>query len=145
MQLSQHQAFIAQQVAEAAHIGQMYGERSYVHHLIEVSEMVSRMGGGDTERAVAWLHDTIEDTSITAGWLTKRFSEDVVGAVVAMSKVDGESYEDYIVKVRANPIAKLVKIADTLCNLTNSVIESNLYRIDKYAKQLVLLNQLEDV
>ena len=65
----------------------------------------------------------------------------VVSALVAISKVEGESYEDYIKKVRSNPDATFVKKHDTLCNLTQSLREGNSKRIKKYAKQLLLLEE----
>lgn len=60
-------------------------------------------------------------------------------AVVSVTKIKGESYKDYIKRVRANDLALKVKIADTLCNLEESVKIRDMKRIKKYTKQLELL------
>lgn len=120
------------------HKGQLYGDQCYSVHLMAVADMVERMGGDHVHVSVAYLHDIVEDTAIEVQELWENFSCDIVEAVLAVSKA-GESYPDYIAKVRANPIALKVKIADTLCNLTQSVIEGNVRRIHKYTTQLQLL------
>lgn len=121
------------------HKGQMYGDVCYSVHLIDVARMVERMGGTTLEVAVAYLHDVLEDTAIPVRELWETFSYELVEAVLALTKRVGESYPEYIAKVKANPIAKKVKIAETLCNLTQSVIEGNVKRIHKYTTQLQLL------
>jgi len=56
--------------------------------------------------------------------------------------VEGESYEYYIEKVKSDEVAWIVKIADTRCNLRQSILDDNKGRIVKYAKQLMLLEGL---
>lgn len=66
-----------------------------------------------TDRAVAVLHDVIEDTVLTEKDLLDRgLPAIVVDAVEAMSRVKGEPYLDYLMRVRKNEISKRVKIAD---------------------------------
>ena len=65
------------------------------------------------ERISAVLHDVVED----CGWALERlraegFSEVVVGAIDAVTKRPGESYEDFVHRAAAHPIGRRVKIAD---------------------------------
>jgi len=137
--------FEASQTAYFWHKNQRYGDHPYLTHLAEVAAMVDRMNAGVVAINVAYLHDILEDTAIPLSELQDKFSDEVVKAVQALTKVDGELYSDYIKKVRRNPIARRVKIADTLCNLTHSVVESNKRRIHRYTTQLQLLtNALGD-
>lgn len=142
-----NQQFEASQKAYHWHKGQSYGDRNYFSHLTEVATYVRKMLDNtscspvelDEAIAVAYLHDILEDTEIPYLELVGAFTLKVVDAVLAVTKVRGESYPEYIAKVKANPLARLVKIADTTCNLQNSVIEGNVKRIHKYTQQLNLL------
>lgn len=136
------QEIIAINLVNVYHAGQKYGDDPYWHHLNDVAISVINAGGDDSQLAIAWLHDCIEDTAATGITLLEAgISMRVVSAVVALTKVDGESYDDYIKKVKSNSDALLVKKHDTLCNLTHSVKEGNSKRIKKYAKQLLLLEE----
>ena len=61
----------------------------------------------------ALLHDSIEDTEITASdLLAERFSEEVVETVMALSCNQRESYQDFILRCKVNPQARRIKLAD---------------------------------
>lgn len=133
---------IAARLACKYHQGQFYGEENYIMHLYSVAVRVEIARGDDEQLAIAYLHDILEDTDCTVEILRENgLSARVTSAVIALTKVQGESYEEYIRKVRNNQDALFVKKMDTLDNLTNSLIESNSYRIKKYAKQLLLLEE----
>ena len=68
-------------------------------------------------QAVGYLHDVIEDCDVTPFMLRLRFGDEVADAVEALSRRDGESYEDFIVRCLMNPIARRVKVADIRDNL----------------------------
>ncbi len=129
------------------HAGQMYGTHNYAYHLEQVASMVRRMVAGkpideaevDTLVSIAWLHDILEDTAVTREELEQSFSEEIIVAVECLTKRKGELYLDYIDRVKSNDYARLTKIADSNCNLTQSIIEGNVYRINKYTRQLQLL------
>lgn len=125
--------------ATKAHGNQKYGREPYFVHLQDVVDMAVRLGGNDLVEQVAWLHDVVEDTKVTVEQLLKKFDVKVVVAVQAMTKRDGLSYDEYIEGVRRNPLALLVKKADTLCNLIQSTLQGNNKRIMKYTLQLQLL------
>lgn len=137
----------AAEIATLAHEGQKYGEHKYVKHLYDVSETVYALLHGQAheewhDHAVmaAWLHDALEDTFVTAGILRNQgCPEDVVLAIELLTKTPGYDYNTYIQNIRNNRIALLVKRADTLCNLRQSMVSGEKRRFMKYIKQLGLL------
>lgn len=98
--------------------------------------------------SVGFLHDIIEDTSITLTQLRYLgFSEIVINAVDAISRKAGESYRIYILRVEENPIATLVKIADLMDNLRYDRLPSDGYiktlkRRKMYSKYLRILREV---
>lgn len=147
----------AVELAIEAHKDQKYGDKPYIYHLAQVDNLVTRVykpkGLKDSEpyakeigdemdnlRALAFLHDIVEDTDVDAQQLLDAgISKEVVYAIVAISKVDGEKYEHYIERVKLNELARKVKLCDTSANLMNSILEGNTKRITKYTKQIQLL------
>ena len=87
---------------------------AYVEHLRRVAQRLRT----DTEKTVAWLHDILEDTDMTAGDLAAAgFPDEVVEAVVALTKREGETYEDFIRRAAVHPVAGRVKAADLADNM----------------------------
>ncbi|MNQ81655.1 GTP pyrophosphokinase rsh [compost metagenome] len=126
--------------AKEAHGEQLYGERPYLYHLACVHAKVLNLYDRDSDlESIAYLHDTLEDTDTTYGNLCHLFGTKIADAVLALTKIKGESYEEYITKVKSDHLTLKVKIAGTLCNLEESVKISDIKRIKKYTKQLELL------
>lgn len=125
-------------IAEEAHAGQFRfdGVTPYITHIRGVAESFREDEIGT--RAVAWLHDVIEDNKkFTAEVLLARgVAPWVVETVVALTKVEGEDYFVYLARVKANPFARRVKIADILYNLNDSPSRN---QVKKYAKALKYL------
>lgn len=72
----------------------------------------------DAEAAiVAALHDIVEDTWVTLGYLENYFSDEIIQAVDAITRRDNETYRQYIKRVCQNDIARRVKKADVEDNL----------------------------
>lgn len=57
----------ARRLAQAAHAGQLdkAGNDYYESHLLDVCRRVVSYGGDADEQAAAWLHDVVEDTTVT--------------------------------------------------------------------------------
>ncbi|HEY5230274.1 MAG TPA: HD domain-containing protein [Galbitalea sp.] len=69
------------------------------------------------ESCVAWLHDVFEDTPLTASDLTAAgFSPEVVEAVSVLTRRSEVPTELYYARIRENPIALAVKLADVADN-----------------------------
>lgn len=101
------------------------------------------------EKIVAYLHDTVEDTPLTIERIKELFGEEIGEAVFAITKSkDGSlSYDDYIERVKANPLARAVKISDLKHNMDLSrlekvgITEKDIKRAKKYQKALKKLKE----
>jgi (p)ppGpp synthase/HD superfamily hydrolase len=118
----------------------MYGDRTYYCHLREVKDSVLDATAFkeplDDLLQVAWLHDILEDTKMLKETLAVLFNASVVAAVVAMTRIPGEDRIAYLDRCKANSIARIVKIHDSLCNLRASVMRFDQARIRKYTEQI---------
>jgi (p)ppGpp synthase/HD superfamily hydrolase len=116
----------------------------YILHPMEAAVIVGTMTDDQNLIAAAALHDVVEDSHFTLKELAYcGFSEEIVEAVDAITKRKEQSYEDYLVQVRANPLARKVKIADLVHNSDlsrlNVVKEEDLKRVKKYQEALIFL------
>lgn len=107
----------------------------YILHPIRVSNRCKT----DEERIVAILHDTIEDTDVTPDYLlSEGFPKSIVKAVLSVTRNEGESYEDFVIRSKQNPIGRQVKIHDLEDNMDitrlHSLSEKDLERLNKYLK-----------
>ena len=97
------------------------------------------------ERMAAVLHDVVEDTDMTLADLAHEgFSQEVVAAVQALTKLTGESRIDAAHRAAADPIARAVKLADVTDNMDLLRIadpsERDFARLKEYEQvRLVLL------
>lgn len=125
-------------IANQHHAGQYRHDKKtpYIDHVRLVVRNVIRRKDDADHIIVAWLHDLIEDTEITAARLSETFPPHIVAAVIALTHIEGETYEEAILRARANPIAREVKIADNLANLSDSPSDK---QILKYSKSLQVL------
>lgn len=133
-------------IAKTAHRGQLdKGGNPYILHPIAVSQLVD----SEEEKIVALLHDVVEDTDITLEYLKLAgFSDNIIAAVSVLTKQPGVSYDDYISKLKENPIAARVKVADITHNSDISRIpnptEKDLERIKRYKAKLAKLKSTEN-
>ena len=117
--------------------------KAYILHPLRVMTQMET----EEEMTVAVLHDVIEDTPTTAKDLEKAgFSKRIVQAVEALSRQNGEKYEDYIDRVAANELAVKVKIADLRDNTSVGrlimVTEDDIARVARYKKALAKLKRI---
>ena len=99
----------AMKLAYAAHHGQ--ADKAGVPYLFHPIHLAEEMED-EYSTCVALLHDVVEDTDVTLEQLTKVFPTEVVEAVAAMTHSKDEPYLDYVARLKENPIAKAVKLAD---------------------------------
>ncbi len=130
---------IAFELAKEAHKGQKdKAGVDYIQHPIYVAEQMET----DIEKTVAFLHDVVEDTTVTLSDLRSMgFTEEIVEAVDAITKRTGEAYKEYIRRVVRNPIAKKVKIADMKHNSDISRFQNptkeDYKRCARYKKRII--------
>jgi (p)ppGpp synthase/HD superfamily hydrolase len=128
---------LSQALAIAARVHSRQRDKAgaeYVHHPLRVMARVET----DAERIAAVLHDVVEDSP---GWTPARlaregFSDEVVGAVEALTKREGEDYADFVRRAGANPVARRVKLADLEDNMDvrrlGTLTDKDLERLRKY-------------
>lgn len=82
------------------------------------------------QKIVAFLHDVIEDCGVTAeDVLAEGFSQEIVDAILSVTKREGESYEDFVRRAKQNPIGRVVKLHDLEDNL-------NALRLDHFDAEM---------
>lgn len=126
----------ARTLAYRAHDGQY--RKSGKHFFTHPSNVAGRMTT-DYEKAVAFLHDVLEMTNITAQDLRIAGVPDgIIAAVEAITRNDGETYMDYIKRCKLDPVARAVKIEDIRDNLNDMPTNTMIVR---YGKALEILLQ----
>lgn len=81
----------------------------YVYHPFHLAEQMD----SEVTVTVALLHDVVEDADYTvADIIAMGFPKSVTDALVLLTHDISVPYMEYIEKVKANPIAKVVKLAD---------------------------------
>lgn len=119
----------ARAFAVAAHADQRYGEHPYVHHLDAVAALAAPYG--EEAGVVAYLHDTVEDTSATLDDIAARFGAKVAACVGLLTDPPGANRKERKAKTYArlaevsgeNTLALTVKAADRLANVRACVSE----------------------
>jgi (p)ppGpp synthase/HD superfamily hydrolase len=131
-------------IALRAHTGvkDKAGHAYILHPLRIMAKMTT-----DMEMSAALLHDVIEDSTITAAdLLAEGIPEQVVTAVLCLTKQSNENYQDFVLRAKQNTIARKVKIADIEDNLNvlriSQLTEKDLARVVKYHAAWYFLNDI---
>ena len=112
----------------------------YVFHPFHVAEQMT----DEATTIVALLHDVVEDTDYTLEDIAAEgFGKDILEAVSLMTHEDDVPYLDYVAKLKDNPIARAVKLADLAHNSDLSRIgkidDETRERLEKYKKAKAIL------
>ena len=84
---------LAFQIAKKAHSKQVdKAGKDYILHPMKVASYMDT----DTEKAVAYLHDVLEDTNVTEDELRNMFPNKIVDTVIILTHRKDESYFEYI-------------------------------------------------
>ena len=137
----------ALEIAAITHAGQTdKGGAPYILHPLRV---MLRVAPG-AQQIVAVLHDVVEDSdgNVTFDDLAREgFSQEVIDGVRAVTKIEGEPYEDFIARAALNPVGKAVKLADLAENSDLSRIDrptqKDLERGEKYRRAIQQLMSQE--
>lgn len=127
----------SREVAVRAHIDQKrWNGDAYVTHPFRVSEA----GETENEKIVGNLHDVVEDSDVTLDMLSKfGFTQEQVEAVDSVTRRDGESYLDFVLRSKKNNIGRQVKIYDLNDNLRDLGGDINHNRKEKYQMAVWML------
>ena len=139
-------ATLGKAIAIAAQAHQDQYDKAGAPYILHPLRMMLRMSS-ETEMMAAILHDVVEDTDWTLDQLRQAgFSEEVVQAVECLTHRDHETYEEFITRVRTNPIATKVKLADLEDNMDmrrlRTVTERDAQRLHKYHRAWLALRQV---
>ena len=128
-------------LAAIAHEGQIdKAGAPYILHVLRVMLRLTTL----EERMAAALHDVVED----CGWTLDRlraegFPEEVISGIDAVTRRDSESYEEFVLRAKAHPIGRRVKMADLEDNSDvtrlSEITERDQARLDKYRRAIDML------
>ena len=90
---------LAESLARRVHADQV--DKSGAPYIEHPRRVVAKLTDPRAQ-VVAWLHDVLEDTETSEGALRAQFDGTIVDAVVALTKSDEETPEEYHARVRAN-------------------------------------------
>lgn len=100
-------------LAYAAHAGQLdCSGVPYIFHPCHVAEQME----DEISCTAALLHDVVEDTAVTLEQLEAQFPPEVTRAVALLTHTAGTDYFDYVRALKANEVARRVKLADLAHN-----------------------------
>lgn len=128
-------------MAYNAHMGQK--DKSGIPYIFHPFHLAESMDTED-ECIVALLHDIVEDTDVTFEDLEKEFSNTVIEALKLLTHDKNVPYNEYILKIKTNPIAKKVKLADLRHNSDVTRLEhitpKDILRNEKYKNAIKTLS-----
>lgn len=132
-------------LAATAHMGQLdKGGNPYILHPVRVMLRCNTL----EEKIVAMLHDTLEDSDLTADDLVKEgFSKEIVEAVVTLTRKTEENYMEHIQKVSKNPLATTVKLSDLADNMDLNrlpgLTPKDFQRLERYLRSKLILEEAQ--
>lgn len=126
------------EIAARRHAGQV--DKGGAPYILYPLRVMLRVAPG-AQQIVAVLHDVVEDSEVTFEDLEREgFSAEVINGLRAVTKVEGESYEDFVARAALDPVGKAVKLADLMENSDLSRIaepsQKDLERIEKYGRAI---------
>ena len=108
--------------ATAKHDGQTRKNGEiYINHPCRVAVYLKEKGFDLEYQVTGLFHDLLEDTDATENEILKLSNEKVLTAVKLLTKTQDMSKKEYITNILNNPIAKAVKNADRIDNLTDAM------------------------
>ena len=135
----------AKKFALQAHQSQKYGDFPYERHLNDVFEVLNRFGfsieteEGEQLLTAAWLHDVLEDTSVSLAEIQEVFGEKVAFLVHTVTDEPGETRkerkEKTYPKIKNHPLAVPLKLADRIANVEYSVRAQTHHFLASYHKE----------
>ena len=121
-------------IAATAHAGQVdKAGQPYILHPLRVMLRVN----SEHERIAAVLHDVVEDSDVSLEHLiAEGFAPEVISAIDALTKRPDESRVEAAHRAGADPIARVVKLADNAENMDLTRIqnptERDFARVEEY-------------
>jgi (p)ppGpp synthase/HD superfamily hydrolase len=139
----------ADEFAKKAHGNQKYGELDYSFHLNGVAKVYREfkdiiLDGNYMLDGIflsaCWLHDVIEDTSVTYKEVKEIYGSVIAGLVYAVTDEDGETRKERkkktLPKTRNHGrLAVALKLCDRIANVENCISTNNTKLLSMYKKE----------
>ena len=114
----------------------------YVFHPFHLAEQMT----DELTTVTALLHDVVEDSDYTLADLGEMgFPATVLDALAMLTHDDGSAYLEYVARLKTNPIARAVKLADLRHNSDPTRLDfidvRMQARLEKYAAAIRLLEE----
>lgn len=122
-------------MALEAHNNQRYGDLPYQAHLEHVQKILTQFGYNNEPHLViaAWLHDAIEDTSLTVADIENEFGKSIADTVYRVTDEPGsnrtERKKKTYPKIYQHREATVVKLCDRIANVEASQNNKKKFKI----------------
>ena len=131
----------AKQFATKWHADQKYGDHPYAYHLDQVALLL--MPYGETAQVIAWLHDVVEDTSVSIADLQREFGHYIAACVAICTDEPGATRKERKAKTYRKmadvegdlELALLVKAADRLANMKTCIKNNHHKLLETYRQE----------
>ncbi len=150
--MSSYDAHGAMLFARRVHAAQVrkYTGNPYADHLAEVAGIVATVapfGSMSLMISVAWLHDCVEDCSVSPAEIRSTFGAGVAQGVIALSDMETGNRADRKAASRARLAAadgwiQTIKCADLISNTSSIVMHDPKFAVTYLAEKRALLNVL---
>ena len=106
----------------------------YYTHPLAVANLLKEKGFSIEYQIAGLFHDLLEDTDATLQEIIELSNEKVAEAVRLVTKTDGYVMSEYIGNIKQNEMARMVKLADRIHNLSESPNAKHKFQA-KYIKE----------
>lgn len=125
--------------SEIKHNGQLYGEKPYMNHIMDVVELAKDLGYNEEIQICCALHDVLEDTKTTPRDILVNFGVSVFETVWAVTDANGDSRKEKKMntypKIKGSYKATIVKILDRVCNIRACLNDENHEKFEMYKNE----------
>ena len=125
--------------ATEKHSGQLRKDgRPYIYHPIGVAQLTHMAGKGLKYQIAALLHDVLEDTDASIADI-REYGQDIYDAVRCLTRIKGESSDEYMARVLSNKIATVVKSCDVINNMYDTLLCDDVEWVRSYVRKSGLM------
>lgn len=131
----------ARDFAIESHGNQKYGKHPYSFHLDQVAEKARAFG--EEAEVIAYLHDVVEDTSVTIEDIESQFGKLVAICVSVITDETGNNRQERKAKTYRKmaevkgdaELGLIVKVCDRLANVSTSIKNHNAKMFNIYCQE----------
>lgn len=106
----------------------------YYTHPLAVAKLLKDKGFQVEYQIAGLFHDLLEDTDSTYDEIVSYSNLEVALAVKLVTKEKGYDMDEYMARIKNNDVARMVKIADRVHNLSEAIYGSLAFK-KKYVKE----------